>query len=623
MPATAQTGGLATTGGFWTLAGPSVITLPVARTMPAQATPYIAHVFDYKWTPIGELKVSGVVTNSPLDRQPFKSSINAGLHPLTLTLEGPTTLSSGSIIALSEQDGDGQYVFGGILEKIVDSIGATTVHQLVVTPFVAELGDAHFTGIYATPTDVGQMVRDAVAGCLHVSANWVTCPNTGVLMIATFNDTTVLDTIHQCRQMAGQNYWWHVDEIGRLFFQPTGSAAVYTVTQNDYKEREKTQDDTTRKNQVEVKGGVGLIGTQGNQVTGQMSSTYDGTSESTMGVRRWDPPPTYPGITDQRTLDTIANSLGKMFDRTITTVKLRLPAYAPRVQIGQVGGPILRYWEPATFPMAESEAGSGSYSSNFVVLDVETDGVEQLVTIGDLPYSAQDDYQYEVVRVLQRVALAPGIYTPDSLNTATVMSPGASTSTSQTGARTSFDTYGISVYDGSLAVPRVKAGNLPAYTDPNGVASPAEFGIRALDANGNIIFDPVGLAQVMNLIASAYALGGSTVTGPATEVAVGNLANFTLARQQHVLTFYAFVTGVTSTGAYVYANAQVDGADGGAGAANHHFGVYNSGGYLNAFFLRLDLLGAGSHTAGITVDVDSGATAAPFHVGVFCFGVGG
>ena len=35
--------------------------------------------------------------------------------------------------------------------------------------------------------------------------------------------------------------------------------------------------------------------------------------------------------------------------------------------------------------LAESEAGTGAYSANYVVLEVQTDGIQQDVTIGDVP----------------------------------------------------------------------------------------------------------------------------------------------------------------------------------------------------------------------------------------------
>lgn len=43
---------------------------------------------------------------------------------------------------------------------------------------------------------------------------------------------------------------------------------------------------------------------------------------------------------------------------------------------------------------------------------------------------------------------------------------------------------------------RAEFGNLPAYTDPNGVVSAAQFGSRLRDPSGNILYDPSGHQQV-------------------------------------------------------------------------------------------------------------------------------
>lgn len=43
---------------------------------------------------------------------------------------------------------------------------------------------------------------------------------------------------------------------------------------------------------------------------------------------------------------------------------------------------------------------------------------------------------------------------------------------------------------------RVQAGNLAVYTAPNGVTSPAQYGFRAIDSTGNILFDSLGLVSV-------------------------------------------------------------------------------------------------------------------------------
>jgi len=48
---------------------------------------------------------------------------------------------------------------------------------------------------------------------------------------------------------------------------------------------------------------------------------------------------------------------------------------------------------------------------------------------------------------------------------------------------------------------RVEIGNLPTYTDPSGVVSPADYNMRLLDSTGKLIFDgrgAVGLPKLLN-----------------------------------------------------------------------------------------------------------------------------
>jgi hypothetical protein len=113
---------------------------------------------------------------------------------------------------------------------------------------------------------------------------------------------------------------------------------------------------------------------------------------------------------------------------------------------------------------------------------------------------------------------------PDSLNTLTVVGP-----------------TGTTIVQDNSGTRRLQYGKLDSYTDPNGVASPAELGIRALDASGNIIFDTIGISQVMKLLGLTF--GNQITTSSTTDVLIsGSAATFTLARKGRLLIFVtAFV----------------------------------------------------------------------------------
>jgi len=131
----------------------------------------------------------------------------------------------GDVIRLAEQDG--AILFSGNVETTPDEVGVgTTHHQIVVTPWIAELGDAFFNKTYATSTDVAQFVRDAIAGTAHCSVSPISCPDTGVKAIYDFQNTNALDAVHVAKQIAGANFWYFVDAQGvvlvptRLYSEP-------------------------------------------------------------------------------------------------------------------------------------------------------------------------------------------------------------------------------------------------------------------------------------------------------------------------------------------------------------------------------------------------------------------
>lgn len=163
----------------------------------------------------------------------------------------------------------------------------------------------------------------------------------------------------------------------------------------------------------------------------------------------------------------------------------------------------------------------------------------------------------------------------------------------------------LQVVDQSL-VTRAQFGNLPAYTDPHGIFSPAEYGIRVMDASGNLIFDPQGLVGVVHLIA-ANVSGGGTYTGPFTNGLLPTTTTFTLSRRSHLMTFYrASGWQVSNTGANLSAvNGIIDGAVTTTGIAN--LGIVNNV-YQQGSWLATDTLDAGTHTYQLALTVPSGAS---------------
>lgn len=508
-------GGLGLQGQFC-LAGPP-LAAPSLVAMPSTALPYTAHVYDRNWNFLATLGQADVSTKSGLlDHPGLQLDVNSGYQTITLSLSTTAQfghaygegaygtfvyggLSVGQIIALTEQDvvggqPDGRIVFAGTIETVLDTISSSqTAHQITAMPFVSQLGDAGFSKVYNSLTDVADIIRDAIGGTdeggsvvglvvtnggvgytsaptisltggggqnasatatlvagvvvsivvsgvgqgytsppdvvisggggsgatatavvsldisqplPNVSCNWVSVPQqTGVMVTGNFNNTTVLDVVNQCRQMLGENWLWFVDEIGTFWMQPKGSQVDqnghgYAVTDVQVTSRSITKDITQLRNQIQIIGGVlAFSGTPSEY-------TYNGASQATYGVRRWDPPLIYPGITDPAILKLIGDGLGAMFDRVLITITLALPNYPYRILPGQSGGALMSYFEPGLYALSESESGSGSFSGPWVVQEVKVDGAQQIVTIGTLPYVAQNDYTWEISRIAQRLGLA-------------------------------------------------------------------------------------------------------------------------------------------------------------------------------------------------------------------------
>jgi hypothetical protein len=84
---------------------------------------------------------------------------------------------------------------------------------------------------------------------------------------------------------------------------------------------------------------------------------------------------------------------------------------------------------------------------------------------------------------------------------------------------------------------RASMGNLDEHTGPNGVVSPAQYGFRAIDDQGNAIFDSLGLIAVMKLLGSPVInLVGDTRTGTGLfQTAANSTVPFQLTRKTTVL----------------------------------------------------------------------------------------
>jgi hypothetical protein len=353
--------------------------------MPSSARPWDAHLYNNDWSFRGSL---GPLTNRPVIHQ----VLNGGMQPVTITLPALNTqIQPGNLIVVTEQSGDatgtaptGPALFGGIVESLpVTQDAAGWVHGVVISPFVAELGDTYLNKNYTTATDVAQMVRDAVAQTNHLRVTPYSCPNTGITALYNFSYATGLDVIDHARLIAGVNWSWFVDPIGVVWFQPinTTGSATFTVKPGDYSSLQSNGGDISG-----LKNYILVIGGQVNGVQPSPAIYSDATSQATYGKRTLSPPISVPGVSDTTTLLNMANSAGAVYNRVINRVTIDLPMYSQRIQLGVQGGATMRYFNPSKYPLVESETGTGTYSPTYVVLEVQTDGIQQTVLIGDVAY---------------------------------------------------------------------------------------------------------------------------------------------------------------------------------------------------------------------------------------------
>jgi hypothetical protein len=209
------------------------------------------------------------------------------------------------------------------------------------------------------------------------------------------------------------------------------------------------------------------------------------------------------------------------------------------------------------------------------------------------------------------------------INQQVVQPPLVATPPGSTASGTIATGNGLTVTDAN-GVQRIQIGILPAYTDPTGVASPAELGIRTLDANRNIIFDSVGLTSVMHLLLTGGTIGAFSLTGTTSPIGpillsggeqsiiTGKIA---LTRQTTVL-----LLGICST----YVNTasltgnlqdplyfQVDGtSDGSVYGSSPVFATSDTSNqrYLTATILKVRTLSAGTHNVAVMWQSSYGAS---------------
>lgn len=406
MTTPAAYGGLGIAGhglGRWGLGGPQPAQSFALPVMGKTAVPYIAHLYDHNM--VFKATFGGAkIVNKP----GLKATTNGGYQVITLELSDVTpgafvTFTLGDVIRLSEQgDSIGTILFSGNVETTPEQTGVGGTHHLVtVTPWITELAGAYFDMTYATPVDVAQFVRDAVAATAHCSVSPISCPNTGITAIYDFQQTNGLDAIHVAKQIAGADYFYFCDDEGVVWFQSvntTNPATVTLIRGVDYNDKKASSTIVGQTNKIVVIGGS-LPGDPG-----RITSIYDGLVNQVLyGVRSFNPTPSYPTVTDQATLDLIAASLGAQFDRVPMTVELAVPALGRRLTPGRPGGITVRFFESNKNPLKESATGSGGYSGPYVLQDNQMDGPSQAIVVGDIPYS-DSDTTYEATRIAQRTS---------------------------------------------------------------------------------------------------------------------------------------------------------------------------------------------------------------------------
>lgn len=150
---------------------------------------------------------------------------------------------------------------------------------------------------------------------------------------------------------------------------------------------------------------------------------------------------------------------------------------------------------------------------------------------------------------------------------------------------------------------RVLLGNLDVYTDPAGLVSPAQQGVRVIDGGGFLVMDTIGHAGVMSVLGSFTDSAADTITSTTPTVLDSVSVSFNLARQLNVLAWYMSTASVTTTGARGGATARMffDGV--GHGPTGRWDSMNGLTGESIVHFISL---AAGPHTIDFRVSVDAG-----------------
>lgn len=554
--ATAFTGSMGWTGLHPVqLGGPPLINT-WTRPLSSKAVPLLAHVYENDGvTPKGTVPVLNMSSITA-------TTANGGYDQLTLELATASTAAiygqsiygqamygaqmlQGNVVRLTEVGGPWNgFVYGGVVEDLPDSVSPTSVtHSVLLTHFGFELDDVQSSSFYTAPTDVSQIVRDAVAQTFHCSCDQVSVPPaTGILAPLTtggavdFRNQTVKQQIDTCRSIAGPTWFWYVDELGRVWFQAMGGAAAYTVMRGPhYEQRTTSASIHDRKNRVTVIGGVPTGG------SANLVGRYNGTSQLSIGIRALTPNLSVPNITDQTTLNSLAANIGTVLDRVWKKVNLAIhPPYVQRIHGSQPGGPMLRYWEPVVSSIPQSESGTGAYTGPFIVQSVAYDQLHQTVVAGDIPVTSQTDVQNMVNNLVSRMSANSLQVTAAALNLTQTL-----TGSFQSGIGTTVVNSQGQLVQGTLwslnqsefqaidpsGVTRAEMGNLAQ----NGL-SPAQWGFRANGADGVPLFDSVGVIGLPKRLAEV--INTSAVQGTNTsfaDVSGAVTSTFTLSRQSNLL----------------------------------------------------------------------------------------
>lgn len=541
--ATALTGSLGWTGLHpFQLGGPPLIqtwSRPLAQT----ALPLIAHAYQSDG-------VTFIGTFEVLARPSIKATLaNGGQEQIVLEVPTPAAstgsvwgtfvwgvglwggaggVNLGHVIRLREQGGPWNgFIYSGVVEGFPDTRSAgQTTHGILLTPFGFELTRVSTQLVYRTlGMDIVQAVRDAVALTQHCHCDQTSVPvTTGIPLVSTssgavdFRGQKVNQVLDTCRSIAGPNWFWHCDELGRVWFQPQGSGSVYTLVAGQHYENRTSNggDIQARINQVPAVGGVPTGG------SANVQATANGASQASIGIRTLDPPVQAPGITDQATLLLLAQGILGALDVVWSRASISVlpPTGQPnerhpgRVHASQPGGATLRYFEPGKAPLPESGVGAG-YAGPFIVQSVDYDGLYQTIEAGSAPVTSQSDIDNMVQRLARNISVNAMQVTAAALNLNQTLtgsfqsSPGSiDPATGNPAALWSLTQAEFSVADPAGKV-RAEMGNLNANGN-----SPAQWGFRANDATGAPIMDSAGLMGVMQQIGFVFTVTpGSTSSG--------------------------------------------------------------------------------------------------------------